>query len=99
MTNLTTALGFGTFCTNSERLFEFGVVASINIMVVFILCLTVLPIILSYSKVPQTKHLKHLEKQWLVFAVENEYLSVYKRKWIYAGVGIIAIISIFGIIE
>ncbi|MBK8927455.1 MAG: MMPL family transporter [Crocinitomicaceae bacterium] len=69
-------------------------------MVVFILCLTVLPIILSYSKVPQTKHLKHLEKQWLVFAVEKlEYLSMYKRKWIYAGVGIIAIISIFGIIR
>lgn len=101
MTNLTTALGFGTFMfTNSERLFEFGVVASINIMVVFILCLTVLPIILSYSKVPQTKHLKHLEKQWLVFAVEKlEYLSMYKRKWIYAAVAVIAVVSWVGIFQ
>lgn len=101
MTNLTTALGFGTFIfTNSERLFEFGVVASINIMVVFILCLTVLPIILSYSKIPQTRHLKHLEKQWLVLVVEKlEYLSMYKRKWIFASAAVIAVVAFFGIIQ
>ncbi len=99
LTNLTTALGFGTFIfTNSERLFEFGVIASINIMFCFILCLTVLPIILSYSKVPQTKHLKHLEKQWLTFAVEKlEYLSMYKRKWVYAGVGVIVLTTGIGV--
>jgi predicted RND superfamily exporter protein len=99
LTNLTTALGFGTFIfTNSERLFEFGVIASINIMFCFLLCLTVLPIILSYSKVPQTKHLKHLEKQWLTLAVEKlEYLSMYKRKWVYAGVGLIVVTCAVGI--
>ncbi|MBK6525821.1 MAG: MMPL family transporter [Crocinitomicaceae bacterium] len=69
-------------------------------MVVFVLCLTVLPIILSYSKIPQTKHLKHLEKQWLVFVVEKlEYLSMYKRKWIYASVAVIAVVAFFGIIQ
>lgn len=101
LTNLTTALGFGTFIfTNSERLFEFGVVASVNIMIVFILCLTVLPIILSYSKVPQTRHLKHLEKQWLVFAVEKlEYLSMYRRKWIYTGTMVLVLISVFGVFQ
>jgi predicted RND superfamily exporter protein len=101
LTNLTTALGFGTFIfTNSERLFEFGVIASINIMMVFILCLTVLPIILSYSKVPQTKHLKHLEKQWLAIAVEKlEYLSMYRRRYVYIGVGVIAIVAFFGIMR
>jgi uncharacterized protein len=101
LTNLTTALGFGTFIfTNSERLFEFGVIASLNILVVFVLSLTVLPIILSYTQVPQTRHLKHLEKQWLVFAVEKlEYLSMYKRKWIYASTIIIAIVSIFGLLR
>ncbi|MBK9192362.1 MAG: MMPL family transporter [Crocinitomicaceae bacterium] len=67
-------------------------------MFCFILCLTVLPIILSYSKVPQTKHLKHLEKQWLTFAVEKlEYLSMYKRKWVYAGVGVIVLTTGIGV--
>lgn len=101
MTNLTTALGFGTFIfTNSERLSEFGIIASINIMIVFILCLTVLPVILSYSQIPKTKHLKHLEKQWLVLAVEKlEYLSMYRRKWIYVGIGVIAIVATIGVLR
>lgn len=101
LTNLTTALGFGTFMfTNSERLYEFGVIASINIMMVFILCLTILPIILSYSKIPKTKHLKHLEKQWVVFAVEKlEYLSMYRRKYIYLGAGVIVILAIIGTLQ
>lgn len=101
LTNLTTALGFGTFIfTNSERLFEFGVIASINIMACFVLCLTVLPIILSYSKIPQTKHLKHLEKQWLTFAVEKlEYLSMYRRRWVYIGICVIAVVSVIGILQ
>ena len=36
LTNFTTALGFSTFIfTNSERLMEFGVIASLNIIAVF----------------------------------------------------------------
>ena len=101
LTNLTTALGFGTFMfTNSDRLFEFGVIASINIMMVFVLCLTILPIILSYSKIPQTKHLKHLEKKWVVFAVEKlEFLSMYRRKYIYIGIIVIVIVAAFGALQ
>ena len=59
LTNLTTALGFSTFIfTNSERLSEFGLIASMNILFVFLLSITILPIILSYSKIPKSKHLK-----------------------------------------
>ncbi|MBI3134790.1 MAG: MMPL family transporter [Bacteroidetes bacterium] len=69
-------------------------------MACFVLCLTVLPIILSYSKVPQTKHLKHLEKQWLTYFVEKlEYLSMYRRKWVYAGTGLIAVTAVIGILQ
>ncbi|MEP5072530.1 MAG: MMPL family transporter [Crocinitomicaceae bacterium] len=99
LTNLTTALGFSTFIfTNSERLSEFGVIASLNILVVFLLSITILPIILSFSAIPKSKHLKHLEKQWLHLAVEKlEYLSLYKRKWVYAVTICLIVVAGFGI--
>lgn len=66
MTNLTTASGFATFIlVKSELLSEFGIVASINIVAIFLLCLLIIPIIYSYMSVPKDKHLKHLNKTWI----------------------------------
>lgn len=101
LTNLTTALGFSTFIfTNSERLSEFGIIASLNILCVFLLSITILPIIWSFSSVPKTKHLQHLQKKWLHLAVEKlEYLTLYKRKWIYAGTTVIVTAAIIGTLQ
>lgn len=66
MTNVTTASGFATFIfTQSELLKEFGLVASINIISIFILSLLIIPIIYSYMAPPKDKHLKHLGKNWI----------------------------------
>ncbi|NJY62000.1 MMPL family transporter [Salinimicrobium sp. CDJ15-81-2] len=66
LTNLTTASGFATFIlTESTLLTEFGIVASINIILIFILSLLIIPIIYSYMNVPREKHLKHLNKRWI----------------------------------
>ncbi|MDC8002088.1 efflux RND transporter permease subunit [Aequorivita todarodis] len=66
MTNLTTASGFATFIlVKSELLSEFGIVASINIVAIFLLSLLIIPIIYSYMQVPKDKHLKHLNKKWI----------------------------------
>src|SRR5690606_28058919 len=66
MTNVTTAAGFATFIvTESKILKEFGTVASINILVIFILSLLIIPIAYSYMPLPKTQHLKHLKKRWI----------------------------------
>ena len=66
MTNATTASGFATFViTQSTMLTEFGTVASLSIMVIFVLCLFIIPIIYSYMPTPREKHLKHLNKRWI----------------------------------
>lgn len=66
MTNVTTASGFATFIlTNSKLLKEFGIVASINIIAIFLLSLFIIPIVYSYMPVPKYKHLKHLNKRWI----------------------------------
>ena len=66
MTNMTTALGFATFTlTNSKLLIEFGLVAAVNIMLLFILSLFVIPILYSYMSLPKQKHLAHLNRNWM----------------------------------
>ncbi len=66
MTNTTTASGFATFViTQSKLLTEFGTVASLSIMAIFVLCLLIIPIIYSFMPMPKEKHLEHLNRQWI----------------------------------
>ncbi|MCM4162640.1 MULTISPECIES: RND family transporter [unclassified Arenibacter] len=66
MTNVTTASGFATFIiTDSKLLKEFGIVASINIIGIFVLSLLIIPIIYSFMSLPKHKHLKHLNTRWI----------------------------------
>ncbi|WP_031426333.1 efflux RND transporter permease subunit [Flavimarina sp. Hel_I_48] len=66
MTNITTASGFATFIlTKSSLLKEFGVVASINILAIFLLSLLIIPIMYSYMTPPKERHLKHLGRSWI----------------------------------
>ena len=66
MTNVTTASGFATFIiTNSKLLKEFGIVASLSIMAIFILCILIIPIIYSFLPIPEEKHLEHLNRTWI----------------------------------
>ena len=66
MTNLTTASGFATFIlTDSKVLKEFGTVASINILAIFLLSLLIIPIIYSFMNLPNKKHLQHLNNSFI----------------------------------
>jgi len=102
MTNLTTASGFATFIlTNSQVLKEFGVVASLNIIAIFLLSLLIIPIAYSFSGIPNKKHLKHLENvsvkkivKWLENRVRKERLKTYIISLISLILGIIGIYQI-----
>lgn len=64
LTNLTTACGFATFIlTSSEILIEFGIIAFINIMGLFLLSLIMIPSIYSFLSPPEEKHSKHLDNK------------------------------------
>ncbi len=101
MTNVTTASGFATFIvTDSKLLKEFGIVASINIIGIFVLSLLIIPIIYSFLHPPKTKHLKHLNKRW-VDAFVNWTVRVVKdhRIAIYITSIILLVLSIIGIYQ
>ncbi|MES2800386.1 MAG: MMPL family transporter [Bacteroidota bacterium] len=98
MTNVMNAIGFFTFCfTNSEKLMEFGVIASINVMLIFLISLTLLPIFLSFSKAPKAKHLKHLDRKTATGMMSGiERWVITKRPLIYTVTIVAIVLSVFG---
>jgi predicted RND superfamily exporter protein len=99
LTNFTTAIGFLTFAfTNSNHLMQFGIVASTNIMMVFLLSLCILPTLTSFFNPPKARHLKHLDRKFAVgmlnFIVE---IVQKRRKLIYFISIIIVLISLYGL--
>jgi predicted RND superfamily exporter protein len=99
MTNATTALGFATFIiTRSDKLVEFGIVASVNVMALFFLSIIILPIVFSYMKPPSVKHTKHLNKKWIEWIIEMlVLLATRKRKIVYISTTCIILLSLWGI--
>jgi predicted RND superfamily exporter protein len=99
LTNLTTALGFSTFIfTNSEKLIEFGTIASINILMVFVLSITIIPIVFSLAKEPKPRHLKHLDKNYTKVVIEKlVHLSTARRPLVYVVTTCVIVLSIWGL--
>jgi len=100
MTNATTAAGFAAFIiTGNKILVEFGVTASISILVAYILTLFLIPIIFSYLPAPKFRHIQHLEYsnvnkliQKIVHIVEN------RRNLVYLIMGSTILVGLTGLI-
>lgn len=99
LTNTTTSLGFGTFVfTDSTILIEFGIVATCGILSVFVVSITILPIILSFQRPLKERHTKHLERQW-VHVVVNHLVNIVNghRKVVFAVTFALIAIALYGI--
>ena len=101
MTNVTTALGFATFIIlDSDLLNEFGVVASLSILFIFVLSLSIIPIVYSFMPVPKGKHLKHLSKKWIdTFVSWMERVVRNHRIAVYFTTVFVLVLSIIGIYQ
>jgi len=99
LTNLTAAIGFGAFIVTGNRfLYEFGLVASLNIMGLSVLSITLIPIFFSFLAPPKDRHTKHLDYKFVNKFVEKfVQLFVNQRKWVYCVVVILMLISAYGI--
>ncbi len=101
LTNFTTSLGFLTFVTtNSDKLMEFGVTASVNIILIYFISITTLPILLSLLNPPKHKHLKHLERKLAVGLLDGLiYITVNHKKWVYMMTIAVLIFSFVGMMQ
>ena len=99
MTNAATALGFAAFIlVPNQMLREFGVITSINIMVLYVLTITLLPIIFSLVDPPTPKHLKHLDNNFFGAVLEKViYLISNRRNMIYGIAGGLVVIGFIGL--
>ncbi len=99
MTNLTTAIGFSTFMiTHNQLLVEFGIIASISIMLGFVLSILLIPIIFNYLKPPQIRHLKHLEnKNIKAFSDFIIFTVMRRRKLVFVITIVLLVAGVFGV--
>jgi predicted RND superfamily exporter protein len=99
LTNLTVAIGFLTLLsTDIIILREFGIVAGLNIIALFVVTLVMFPGMLSWMPEPTGKHLKHLDFKLLGGFVKFVDLVVHRhRAAIYVATLAITVISVIGI--
>jgi predicted RND superfamily exporter protein len=99
--NIAAAIGFAVFAlTKSEILKEFGAVAGINIMVLFIISLIFIPAVLSYLSAPKPQQLKYLDNKVLIRFLEKiEHWTIHNKGWVYGITAIATIIALFGILR
>jgi predicted RND superfamily exporter protein len=96
--NLAAAIGFAVFAiTQSQILKEFGIVAGINIMLLFFISLVFIPSVLSFLPPPKTRHTKYLDNPQLNRWLDRlERWSLNHRKLIYGITIAIVAVSIAG---
>ena len=95
--NLTAAIGFAVFAlTRSAILKEFGVVAGISIMIIFVISFILLPAALSYLPPPKPSQTKYLNNKWITgFLLQIEKWVFHHKKMVY---GITAVVLVFAVV-
>lgn len=99
MTNLTTAMGFATLAvTKSEVLRQFGIIASLNIISLFVLTLILIPVIYTFVNPPSTRHLKYLDSRVMTRAIDRLILiTKHHRKAVYRATILLVAAGFLGI--
>ncbi len=98
LTNATTASGFITFAfTSSAVLIEFGIIASLNIMLEYILTLVLIPILYSYFPAPKKRHIRQLDNRFLLKGISKATnIVLHHRKLSYTVFITLTFIGIYG---
>jgi predicted RND superfamily exporter protein len=97
--NLTAAIGFAVFAlTQSAILKEFGEVAGLSIMLIFVISFILLPGVLSFMKIPGKKQLNYLDVKFfanLLLRIERWVFN--HKRIVYALTSVLVILSVLGI--
>jgi uncharacterized protein len=99
--NIAAAIGFIVFAfTKSDLLKEFGLVAGINILLLFFISLIFIPAVLSYLPAPKPKHTQYLENKFLEKLLNGIVnLVLHHRQKVLAVTAVVVALSIAGIFK
>ena len=98
MANITTSIGFAVFCsTDSQMLYEFGLVSSISVMLTYAISMMLVPIVFSFLPPPSIRHTKHLQSKVITKILHKiDYWVHHYRPRIYVTVIVLLVISVYG---
>jgi len=102
LTNTTTAAGFAAFIvTGNDILVQFGIIASLSILIAYFLTLFLIPITFSFLNPPKKRHIRHLEEsnvskllERIIYLVQNKRTAIYIITAIFVGTGIVGIMQL-----
>ncbi len=99
--NLTAAIGFAVFAlTRSAILKEFGIVAGISIMIIFVISFILLPAALSYLPAPKASQTKYLNSKWINnFLMHIERWVLHHKRAVYIITAVVLIFAVAGIFK
>ncbi|MDB5276935.1 MAG: transporter [Ferruginibacter sp.] len=99
--NITAAIGFAVFAlTRSSILKEFGVVAGISIMLIFVISFILLPAALSYLPAPKPVQTKYLHNRWITYLLLKIEQWVMNHKGVVFGItAVVLVVAIAGIFK
>lgn len=99
--NITAAIGFAVFAlTRSAILKEFGVVAGISIMFIFVISFILLPAALSYLPAPKPAQTKYLHNKWITsFLLNIEHWVMNHKKVVFGFTALVLVIAVIGIFK
>jgi predicted RND superfamily exporter protein len=97
--NIAAAVGFAVFAlTESAVLKEFGLVAGVSIMLLFVVSLIFIPALLSYLPPPKPRHTRYLRNRVLEnVLVKIEYWVLMRKGLVYGITGVVVAVSVMGI--
>ena len=98
LTNTTTAVSFASFIiTRNVLLVPFGILASICIMLTYVLTMVLLPTFFSYQKKPEGKMVNYMNNPRINYIMTEVSKFVLSRKrFIYAVLGVVMIVVVIG---
>jgi len=101
LTNITTALGFATFMfTESDVLKDFGTIAALNIIAVFLISITLIPTLLTLLPPPAERQTSHLDRKWVFNIVQIfTHLIQVRRRFVYLVTVFVLGLSAFGMMQ
>lgn len=97
--NIAAAIGLGVFAlTKSNLLNEFGVIAGLNIMLLFLISLIFIPPVLSYLPAPRPAEMRYLDNRLIAgFLVRIEQWTFKHTKWVYTVTIVLVLLALTGI--
>jgi uncharacterized protein len=101
MVNTATSIGFAAFIlVSNQMLRQFGIITAISIMLEYVLCITLLPIIFSYMAPPGEKNVAHLDNRIFGSILDTIInLIQHKRKAIYIIASVLLLLGIVGLLK